>query len=169
MNIYAISQQYQELLRAVEEGELDPQEMEDTIQSLKDHIGETLENLASSYKNRMAFVESTKNEIERLKEKAAQVERQAENIKNFIDTIMRVNGIRKTFAGSHELKYRKGSEVVVIDETKLPKPEEAPDIYEEVPATFKLIGKNDLKKRLKAGEQIKGISLVRKPDSLKIE
>jgi hypothetical protein len=87
------------------------------------------------------------------------------------DNLRKAN-IKNLQAGVFSLGWRKGSEVVEIDESRLPdfitdsSGEEIPIRYHEV--SVKIIGKPELKKLLKENE-IPGVSLVRKPDSLAVK
>jgi hypothetical protein len=77
-------------------------------------------------------------------------------------------GINKLQAGVFSLGWRKGSEVVQIDESRVPAYEDAPHLYEVEP---KLYGKATFKKLLKENPEIEipGVSLVRNPDSLVVK
>ena len=73
-------------------------------------------------------------------------------------------GIKKLDTGLFKISFRKGTEVVKIDEDKLPK-------QYWVPQDPKPMGKTDLKNLLKKNPDITidGVSIVRNPDTLQIK
>jgi hypothetical protein len=76
-------------------------------------------------------------------------------------------GIKDIQAGVFKVGFKKGSEVVKIDETKTPTADQAPHLY--LYQEPKFIGKADLKKLIKEGKEIPGVSLVRNEDSLVVK
>jgi hypothetical protein len=84
-----------------------------------------------------------------------------------MESNLREANITKLQAGIFNVGWRKGLEVVKIDETKTPSVDEAPHLY--LYQEPKFISKTDLKKLVKDGQTIPGVSIVRNPDSLVIK
>jgi tryptophanase len=76
-------------------------------------------------------------------------------------------GIQKLQAGVFSLGWRKGSEVVQVDESKIPPYEFFSHLYTVQKPQF--LGKTELKKLIKEGQEIPGVEIVRNPDTLTIK
>jgi hypothetical protein len=132
-------------------------------------IEEKVENIVKYMKSLEALVDAKKLEAKRLSESASADLKKVEWFKNYMADNLKKAGITKLQAGVFSLGWRKGSEVVQVDESKLPTFEEYPAIYVEQEP--KLLGKTDLKKMLKSygGQEIPGVSIVRNEDTLTIK
>ncbi|HSX49285.1 MAG TPA: siphovirus Gp157 family protein, partial [Candidatus Saccharimonadales bacterium] len=108
-------------------------------------------------------------EAKRLSDSASADIKKVEWFKNYMADNLNKTGIKKLQAGVFALSFRKGAEVVEVDENKVPSYENMPYLY--VKQEPKLISKTDLKKIIKSydGQEIPGVTLVRKPDSLVVK
>ena len=150
-----------------EVGEVDQELIKDTMESLQAPIEEKAENIIKYIKNIEALADAKKLEAKRLSESASADLKKAEKLKTYLaDNLQRV-GIKKLQAGVFALSFRKGSEVVEVDENKVPSFETNSSLY--VHQEPKLIGKEELKKLIKDGQEIPGVALVRKPDTLTVK
>jgi Siphovirus Gp157 len=165
--LYEITQEFMEFQKQLEEMDLDDQTFADTLDSAMFSIEVKVENIIKHMRTLEALAEAKKTEAKRLSESAAGDLKKVEWFKNYMADNLQKAGINKLQAGVFALSFRKGSEVVEVDDLQLPTPFEAPQLYVEQEPKF--MGKTDLKKLLKDGHSIKGVSLVRKEDSLVIK
>jgi hypothetical protein len=162
-SLYNLSIEFLQVVQALEEMDLDQQTIEDTLESYQCSIEEKAENIIKFSKNLEAMAEARKTEAKRLNELAAKDTKKAERLLNYLDESLKMIGKKKLTAGIFEVGYRKGIEVVKVDETRLPE-----QFF--TPQPPKPWGKNDLKKFLKENEaEIPGVTLERNPDKLTIK
>jgi hypothetical protein len=149
------------------ETELDPQIIQDTLESYQAPIEEKVENIIKYIKSLEALADAKKLEAKRLSDAASKDLKKAESLKAYMADNLKKAGITKLQAGVFSLGWRKGTEVVQIDETKTPSVDEAPHLY--LYQEPKFIGKADLKNLIKDGKEIPGVQIVRNPDSLVVK
>jgi vacuolar-type H+-ATPase subunit I/STV1 len=166
-SLYDLSIEFLQVAQALEELDLDQETIEDTLESFQGSIEEKAENIIKFAKNLEALSEARKAEAKRLNELAAKDTKKAERLLNYLDESLKMIGKKKLTAGIFEVGYRKGVEVVKVDESRLPLFVERPDLY--IPVEPKPIGKPELKKMLKEGLEIPGVTLERNPDKLTIK
>jgi hypothetical protein len=166
-NLYVLTNEFNEIVKDLEQYDLDPEVFQSTLDSLQAPIEEKVENIVKYMKSLEALAEAKKSEAKRLSESAASDLKKVEFFKNYMADNLKKANITKLQAGVFSLGWRKGSEVVQIDDLQVPTPFEAPHLYVEQEPKF--IGKADLKKLLKEGQQIKGVSLFRNEDTLAIK
>jgi hypothetical protein len=145
----------------MEENEMDDQTAADTLEALQMPLETKVENIVKYMKSLEALADAKKLEAKRLSESASADLKKAEWFKNYMADNLKKAGITKLQAGVFSLGWRKGSEVVQVDETKLP------ENYWKVKR--EPMSKTDLKVRLKSGVEIPGVSLVRKEDTLVVK
>lgn len=162
MSLYDLTVEFMTIAQQLEEMEIDEQTMSDTLEGLSLPLEEKAENIIKYAKNIEAMAEARKKEAARLNELAAKDLKKAQSLLNYLDQNLKMLNKSKLTAGVFEIKYRKGSEVVEIDVDKLPK-----EYY--VPQEPKPMGKTELKKLLKDGQVIEGVTLVRKEPTLVIK
>jgi hypothetical protein len=139
----------------------------DTLEMLQMPLEEKVENIVKHMKTLEALADAKKLEAKRLSESASVDLKKAERLKNYMADNLKNAGIKDLQAGVFNLKFRKGTEVVQVDETKTPSVDEAPHLY--LYQEPKFMGKTDLKKLIKEGQTIPGVSIVRNPDSLVVK
>jgi hypothetical protein len=159
--LYEEAALFREARLQIEEMDLDPIMVKDTLDSIQAPLAEKVENIVKFMKNLEADEVAYKAEADRLKEKADSTKKKREWLKAYLDENLKVAGISELKAGVFNIKYRKGSEAVQVDESVLPE-----DYW--IPA-YKPLSKTDLKKMVKEGKEIPGVSIVRNPDSLVIK
>lgn len=162
MNLYDLTTEFLELAQQLEEMELDEQLIKDTLEGASLSLEEKAENIIKFSKNLQAMAEARENEAKRLNELAKKDLKKSQGLLNYLDQHLKMLNKSKLTAGIFEVKYRKGSEVIEVDETKLPK-------HYYVPQPPKPMGKTELKKLVKEGQTIDGVTLVRKPDTLVVK
>lgn len=167
MNLYELTSDFASTVNHLEEMDLDPQLFQDTMDALQAPIEEKVENIVKYMKSLEALADAKKLEAKRLSDSASADLKKAEWFKNYMADNLNKAGIKKLQAGLFALSFRKGSEVVEVDENKVPNQYTRPDLW--VAQEPKLLGKAELKKMLKSDDPIPGITLVRKPDSLVVK
>jgi hypothetical protein len=176
-SLYTLTNEFNEKVRELENyfGEdsgLDPEIFQDTMDSLTLPLEQKVENIVKYMRSLEALAEAKKSEAKRLSESAASDIKKAEWFKNYMADNLKKANIDKLQAGVFALNFKKGSEVVELDETKIPKTLEKPDgtliHIKKIEFVEKVMTKPDLKKLIKDGLEIPGVSLVRKEDTLTI-
>jgi predicted ATP-dependent endonuclease of OLD family len=167
-SLYNLTQDFLDTVAQLEELELDQETVNDTLESLQMPIEQKAENIVKYMKELEALAEMKKTESKRLSESASADLKKAESLKTYLQQNLERTGIKKLQAGIFTLAFRKGSEVVEIDESKVPLFHEAPRFYKAQEPKF--LGKTELKTLIKEeGIIIPGVTLVRKQDSLVIK
>jgi hypothetical protein len=170
-SLYNLTNEFAEKVAELEnyfnEYEVDPEIFKDTMDSIQAPIEEKVENIVKYMKSLEALADAKKLEAKRLSDSASSDLKKVEWFKNYMADNLKKANITKLQAGIFSLGWRKGTEVVQIDETKTPTADEAPHLY--LYQEPKLIGKTDLKKLIKEGKEIPGVSIVRNPDSLVVK
>jgi hypothetical protein len=166
-SLYQITNEFLEIVGQLEEMELDQETFQDTLDSLQVPIEQKVENIVKYMKSLEALAEAKKVEAKRLSESAASDLKKVEFFKNYMADNLKKAGINKLQAGVFSLGWRKGSEVVQVDESKIPPYEFYSHLYTVQKPQF--LGKTELKKLIKEGQEIPGVSLVRNPDSLVVK
>jgi hypothetical protein len=161
-SLYTLTNEFMEIVNQLEEYELDHETFNSTLDSLQAPIEEKVENIVKYMKSLEALADAKKLEAKRLSESASADLKKAEYFKNYMTDNLKKAGINKLQAGVFTLGWRKGSEVVKVDETKLPSTcwIAQPD---------KPMNKTELKTLVKEMGEIPGVTLVRNPDSLVVK
>jgi hypothetical protein len=162
--LYQLKDEFLAVKAQLEDMELDAEAINDTLEALQMPIEQKTENILKLMKEWEALAEMKKAEAKRLQESASADLRKAERLKEYLQFNLAQAGIKKLQAGLFAVSFRKGSEVVEIDASL--------DLETLPPMLVKTKiepNKTELKKVLKAGTEIKGVSLVRKPDSLQVK
>jgi chromatin segregation and condensation protein Rec8/ScpA/Scc1 (kleisin family) len=166
-NLYEITQEFMEFQKQLEEMDLDDQTFADTLDSAMFSIEIKVENIIKHMKTLEALADAKKLEAKRLSESASADLKKAEWFKNYMAESLKRAGIKDLQAGVFKLKFQKGREAVQVDETKTPSVDEAPHLY--LYQEPKFLGKTDLAKLIKSGQEIPGVQIVRNPDSLVVK
>jgi Siphovirus Gp157. len=141
----------------------DAEALENTLESLTELADDELEAI-------LAYMDEVKKEAEFLDKRAKEITAAAkvystkhDNLKAFVAEHLKATGqdAKAKRVGVYKLSFRKGVEVVKVDESKLP----AEYWLQQDP---KPMGKADLKKLLQNGKIIDGVSLHRNDSTLQI-
>lgn len=151
------------LLEKLEDAECDQEAIIMTLDSIKELADDELEAM-------LAYMDELKAQQTFVDEKAKKLAEQAKHLgnkhdlmKDFIAGHLKATGQTEAKRlGVYTVSFRKGSEVVKVDEQLLPK-----EYWVEQPPVP--MGKNDLKKLLKEGKTIDGVSLERTESTLQIK
>lgn len=163
-SLYALARDFKDKVIQLEEMELDQETINDTLDSLTFSIEEKVENIVKYMRSLETLAEAKKAEAKRLNESAASDLKKAEFFKNYITNNLQAVGIKDLQAGVFKINFQKGREVVEIDESKLPE-----SFWVVQDPVIKPMDKNSLKRFLKEGREIPGVTIVRNPDTLQIK
>jgi len=156
LNLYELSLAFQN----VQNMDLDPEVMQDTLDSIEDAIENKAENIAKLIQNLNADVASFKAEEERLKGKRQTAERKIEWLKSYLENNMRLTGKTKFKSGMFNFAIQKNpASVNITDERIIPEDFLIPQLPK--------IDKTSLKELLKNGVEIPGAEL-KQTESLRI-
>ncbi|MER2006314.1 MAG: siphovirus Gp157 family protein [Psychrobacillus sp.] len=141
----------------------DEEMVQDTLESLLPIIEGKAEDVARYIRELQLIAGTQKAEAASLAEAAKKTSEKADKIMANVAQCLKQLEQTELQAGAYKFKFTKGREVVQVDEEKLPKE------YKTIQTIEKPMDKNELKKLIKAGTQIEGVSLVRNPDSLSLK
>nr|DAY11299.1 MAG TPA: resistance protein [Caudoviricetes sp.] len=148
MNLYELSVAFQE----VQNMDLDPEVMQDTLDSIEDAIESKAENIAKLIRNLESDVAAYKEEEDRLKTKRQATENKVKWLKTYLEDNMKMTGKTKFKSGMFNFAIQKNpASVNITDEKAIP--EEF--LIQQPPK----VDKNSLKEILKRGIEVPGVEL----------
>lgn len=148
MNLYELSVAFQE----VQNMELDPEVMKDTLDSIEDAIENKAENMAKLIRNLESDVTAYKEEEDRLKTKRQATENKVKWLKTYLEDNMKLTGKTKFKSGMFNFSIQKNPASVNITDEKII-PEEF--LIQQPPK----VDKTSLKEVLKNGVEVPGAEL----------
>lgn len=148
MNLYELSQNY----LAVQDMDLEPETLKDTLDSIEDAIEYKAENIAKWIRNLEADKKAFEEEEKRFKEKKQSADNRIKSLKLYLEDNMRLTGKTKFKAGFFSFAIQNNlPSVEVFDEALIPKQ----FLIEQPPK----IDRAGIKELLKAGEEVPGAEL----------
>nr|DAO01898.1 MAG TPA: resistance protein [Caudoviricetes sp.] len=148
MNLYELSLSFQE----VQNMDLDPEVMKDTLDSIEDAIESKAENIAKLIRNLESDVAAYKEEEDRLKTKRQATENKVKWLKTYLEDNMKLTGKTKFKSGMFNFSIQKNpASVNITDEKAIP--EEF--LIQQPPK----VDKTSLKEILKRGIEVPGAEL----------
>lgn len=148
MNLYELSIAFQE----VQNMDLDPEVMKDTLDSIEDAIENKAENIAKLIRNLESDVSAYKEEEDRLEAKRQSTENKVKWLKTYLEDNMKLTGKTKFKSGMFNFSIQKNpASVNIIDERIIP--EEF--LIQQQPK----VDKTSLKEILKRGIEVPGTEL----------
>ena len=148
MNLYELSVAFQE----VQNMELDPEVMKDTLDSINDAIENKAENIAKLVRNLESDVSAYKEEEDRLKTKRQAAENKVKWLKTYLEDNMKLTGKTKFKSGMFNFSIQKNpASVNITDERIIPEEFLIPQLPK--------IDKTALKDVLKNGVEVPGAEL----------
>lgn len=148
MNLYELSVAFQE----VQNMELDPEVMKDTLDSIEDAIENKAENIAKLVRNLESDVSAYKEEEDRLKTKRQATENKVKWLKTYLEDNMKLTGKTKFKSGMFNFSIQKNPASVNITDERI-----IPDefLIQQPPK----VDKTSLKEALKNGIDVPGAEL----------
>ena len=148
MNLYELSLAFQE----VQNMDLDPEVMKDTLDSIEDAIENKAENIAKLVRNLESDVSAYKEEEDRLKTKRQATENKVKWLKTYLEDNMKLTGKTKFKSGMFNFSIQKNPASVNITDERI-----IPDefLIQQPPK----VDKTSLKEALKSGIEVPGAEL----------
>ena len=148
MNLYELSLAFQD----VQNMDLDPEVMKDTLDSINDAIESKAENIAKLVRNLESDVSAYKEEEDRLKAKRQATENKVKWLKTYLEDNMKLTGKTKFKSGMFNFSIQKNPASVNITDEKI------------IPGEFLIpqppkVDKTSLKEILKRGIEVPGAEL----------
>lgn len=162
-NIYELTQDYLIISEMMENPELDPEFLADTMEAVEGELEVKAENYAKVMKNLDGDVEALDNEIRRLMSRKKALENNIKNMKKALQSMMTITGKTKFKTDLFSFGIRKNTPAVVMDEQYI----------ENVPERFLKykepeINKTAIKEAIMAGENLEGLAHLEQSESLTI-
>lgn len=162
-NLYEITQDYLQIMQMMEDPELDPQTLADTLEGIEGELEIKAENYAKIMKNIEGDIEALENEIRRLTSRKKTMENNIKNMKTALKNMMELTGKTKFKTELFSFGIRKNAPAVVMDEQYIENiPREFIRVKEEVDKTA-------IKEALNAGFDLEGIAHLEQSQSLSIK
>lgn len=161
-SLYNQTNEWQEVNAMLDDESIDNQCIFDTLESIEGEIDNKVENIVKIIKNYQYDNDNIKAEVLRLKIRMEYNNNKIKSLKDYIDESLKSIGKTKVKTPIVTVSYQKGRErVEIIDINDIPF-----EFLKEVePAADKTLIKNELK----LGRIIKGVELVRGPESMIIK
>lgn len=162
-NIYEITNDYLQIMAMLEDSDLDPQTLADTMEGIEGEFEIKAENYAKVMKNLEGDILAIKTEIDRLTAKKKALENNIKNMKSTLQTAMETTGKTKFKTELFSFSVRNNAPKVVMDEEYL----------ENVPERFlkysdPTINRSAIKEAIQNGEDLEGLAHLEQSTSLSI-
>lgn len=151
-NLYQIEQQYLELAEQLETGELTPA-MEQQLYFTQEELQTKAIKYAYVIKDFENDTEAIDKEIKRLQALKESKTNALDRMKEAISNAMKLFNIEKVEIATLKLSFRRSESVQIMNESEIPKKY----IVEKTTYTP---NKNEIKKSIKAGENVAGTRLI---------
>ena len=163
-NLYEITQDYLQILSMMEDPELDPQTLADTMEAVEGELEVKAENYAKVMKNLEADVAGIKAEIDRLSERKKTIENNIKRMKEALQFSMETTGKTKFKTELFSFNIQKNAPTVVIDASD---PNNIPPDF----LKFKEpeVDKTAIKAAIQNGMDLTGVAHLEQSESLRIK
>ena len=163
MTIYQITNDYLQLMQMMEDPELDPQTLADTMEGIEGELEDKADNYARVMKNMEADLNGIKAEIERLSTRKKTIENNIKRMKEALQFSMETTGKTKFKTELFSFGIRKNAPAVIMDEPYI----------ENVPERFlkysdPTINRSAIKEAIQNGEDLEGLAHLEQSSSLSI-
>lgn len=162
-SIYELTDDFLRIQDMMEDPELDPQTLADTLEAIEGELEVKAENYAKVMKNLEGDIVAIKAEIDRLTAKKRAIENNIKNMKATLQSVMEVTGKTKFKTDLFSFGIQKNAPSVVIDV------EDVRDIPEDY-LKFKEpeVDKTAIKAAINDGVDLSGIAHLEQSQSLRI-
>lgn len=159
MNLYQLTQEYLSLQSLLEDPDMDPQAVEDTLEGLGGELEEKADSLACVIKDLEADALAMKKEADALAQRAKSRTARAERLREYLFQQMRLVGLRKIETSRNRISIRKTPPSLRLEDA--PRflewaRENRPDLLREKPPE---LDKSAVRDALKAGDPLPGAKL----------
>ena len=162
-NIYEITSDWFRVQDMMEDPELDPQTLADTLEAIEGELEIKAENYAKVMKNLEGDIVAIKAEIDRLTAKKRAIENNIKNMKATLQSVMEVTGKTKFKTDLFSFGIQKNAPSVVVDEQYI---ENIPEEYLKFREPE--INKTAIKDAINNGVDLSGIAHLEQSQSLRI-
>jgi hypothetical protein len=150
-------------IKALESMDLDAETLADSLEGISGEFEEKAKGILAFTENMNGDIEALDSQIKRLTERKKVLTNRKNNLRAYLLHNMEASGITKIECPLFTASLRKGIEVVDVQDS-----ESIPDEYIEIQVTEK-VDKAALKRDIKAGKEINGVSLKRNPTTITIK
>lgn len=162
-NLYEITQDYMTILAMMEDPELDPQTLADTMEAVEGELEVKAENYAKVIRNLEGDIAAIKGEVERLSAKKKTLENNIKNMKSALMMAMETTGKTKFKTELFSFSVRNNAPKVVMDE----------EYIKNVPERFlkysePTINRSAIKEAIQNGENLEGLAHLEQSKSITI-
>lgn len=162
MTIYELTADFLRIQEMMENPELDPEFLADTMEAVDGELEVKAENYAKVMKNLDGDIEALDNEIRRLTSRKKALENNIKNMKMALQSMMTITGKTKFKTDLFSFGIQKNAPSVVIDTDINNLPTEFLKFREPE------VDKTKLKEALKNGEDLSGYCHLEQSESLRI-
>lgn len=164
MTLYEITSDYMQLMQMMEDPEMNPQILADTMEGIEGELEVKAESYAKVMKNLEADVVGIKAEIDRLSERKKTIENNIKRMKESLQFSMETTGKTKFKTELFSFSVRNNAPKVVMDE----------EYIENVPERFLKykdpeINRTAIKEAIQGGENLEGLAHLEQSKSLTIK
>lgn len=114
MNVFELNA----TIKAVQEKDLDPETLKDTLESLELPRNEKLDNVATWIENNQMKLDWLKDKKRQLSDVEASIKKQTDRLQEFLTAAIDDSGQKEIRTENHILKPRNYKDSVVVEETK---------------------------------------------------
>lgn len=163
MTIYEITSDYLQLMQMMEDPDLDPQTLADTMEGIEGELEDKADNYARVMKNMEADLNGIKAEIDRLSTRKKTIENNIKRMNEALQFSMETTGKTKFKTELFSFGIRKNAPAVVMDEPYI----------ENIPERFlkysdPTINRSAIKEAIQSGEDLEGLAHLEQSTSLSI-
>lgn len=163
-SLYEITQDYLQIQHMMEDPELDPKTLADTMEGIEGELEVKADGYAKVIRNMESDISAIKAEMTRLSDRKKTIEKNIQTLKLALQKAMEITGKTKFKTELFSFGVRNNAPAVVIDEQYI---ENIPTEYLRIKEPE--IDKTKLKEALKAGVDLEGIAHLEKSSSLIIK
>jgi len=145
-HLYDLTGQMIGLARMIEDGEMDAETLQDTLEALEGDLQVKTEGLLAYVANIGADVDSIDNEIKRLQARKKGMTNRQESLRDYLKHNMSAAGINRITCPLFSVTLTKPRAMAIIDDESL-----IPDEYTVIVPATKTVVKADLLRALKVG------------------
>lgn len=163
MTLFELVEEQQILLEMMEDPEVDPQTIADTMEGIEGEIEVKADGYAAIMTIVKGQIETVKKEEERLKARRQAMENKVETMKKTLEAAMIITGKTKFKTALHSFGIQKNPPSVVMDESYI----------ENIPEQYLIIQEPKIDRKailadLKAGVDLEGIAHIEQTEGLRI-
>lgn len=156
MNVFELNNAVAQIKEKAEAGEIEPEALADTLESLQDARNEKLDSVANWINEDESKIDWLDKKIKQLTKLKKHYKTQSDSLKDFLKLAIKSSGHESIQTDKFNIKLSKPPYSVIV-----PDPKKIPIDYIKTTETTS-VKKAELKKDLKAGKEIPGAYLERK-------